>query len=103
MLDLRNTASQGLVAFSGKITAEVPVSISIYGIAQIVKRELGPCTVNVRIFQPTGNGTKVEMVSDKKLRDFGVMGRPRPVEPDKVTLLFDYDYPLLDCPLLMAN
>ena len=38
-----------------------------------------------------------------KLKDFGFLGTLPPDEPEKFTLFYDYDYPLMDCPLLMAN
>lgn len=43
------------------------------------------------------------MTSSMKLKDFGFLGTLPPDEPEKLTLFFDYDYPLMDCPLLMAN
>ena len=87
----------------GRISAQVPSNISIYGITLIVKRELGPCTLNIRIFQSKENGEKQEMECSMKLKDFGFLGTLPPDEPQQVTLYYDYDYPLLDCPLLMAN
>ena len=87
----------------GYISAQVPSSISIYGISLIVKRELGPCTLNIRIYQQKERGAKQEMDPSMKISQFGYAGTLPPDEPEPVTLLYDYDYPFLDCPLLMAN
>lgn len=38
-----------------------------------------------------------------KLKDFGFLGTLPSDESDKLTSFYDYDYPLMDCPLLMAN
>ena len=45
------------------------------------------------------------MASGMKLKDFGFLGTLPPDEPEKLSFLYDYDYdyPLMDCPLLMAN
>lgn len=104
MLHLRSISFQDLTLMPGHISAQVPSSITIYGLSLIVKRELGPCTLNIRIYQPKDEGReKEEMNTSKKLTDFGFVGTLPPDEPEPVTLLYDYDYPLLDDPLLMAN
>jgi len=103
MLDLRSIAFQEVTSMPGHISAQVPSNITLYGISLIVKRELGPCTLNIRIYQNKENGEKKELDSTRKLKEFGFVGTLPPEEPEPVTLLYDYDYPLLDCPLLMAN
>lgn len=103
MLDLRGLPFQNITSLPGQISAQVPCNISIYGISLIVKRELGPCTLNIRIYQPRETGDKEEMEASMKLRDFGYVGTLPPHEPQPVTLFYDYDYPMLDCPLLMAD
>ncbi|KAM7442805.1 hypothetical protein ABFA07_008272 [Porites harrisoni] len=103
MLDLRGLPFQNITSLPGQISAQVPSNISIYGISLIVKRELGPCTLNIRIYQPRETGDKEEMEASMKLRDFGYVGTLPPHEPQPVTLFYDYDYPMLDCPLLMAD
>ncbi|XP_022791889.1 uncharacterized protein LOC111331113 [Stylophora pistillata] len=103
VLDLHSISLQDVTSIPGYISSQVPSNISIYGVTLIVKRELGPCTLNIRIFQSNKNGEKQEMESSKKLRDFGFLGNLPPDEPQQVTLYYDYDYPFLDCPLLMAN
>ena len=103
MLDLRGLPFQNITSLPGQISAQVPSNISIYGISLIVKRELGPCTLNIRIYQPRETGDKEEMEASMKLRDFGYVGTLPPHEPQPVTLIYDYDYPMLDCPLLMAD
>lgn len=103
MLDLRGLPFQNITSLPGQISAQVPSNISIYGISLIVKRELGPCTLNIRIYQPRETGDKEEMEASMKLRDFGYVGTLPPHEPKPVTLFYDYDYPMLDCPLLMAD
>ena len=103
MLDLRGLPFQNITSLPGQISAQVPSHISIYGISLIVKRELGPCTLNIRIYQPKETGDKEEMEASMKLRDFGYAGTLSPQEPQPVTLFYDYDYPMLDCPLLMAD
>ena len=50
-----------------------------------------------RAGRKTGNGVNM------KLKDFGFLGTLPPDEPEKLTLFYDYDYPLMDYPLLMAN
>lgn len=103
VLDLHSVSLQDVTSIPGYISAQVPSNISIYGITLIVKRELGPCTLNIRIFQSNENGEKQEMESSKKLKDFGFLGTLPPDEPRQLMLYYDYDYPFLDCPLLMAN
>lgn len=103
MLDLRGLPFQNITSLPGQISAQVPSNISIYGISLIVKRELGPCTLNIRIYQPRETGDKEKMEASMKLRDFGYVGTLPPHEPQPVTLFYDYDYPMLDCPLLMAD
>lgn len=103
MLHLRSISFQDMTLMPGHISEQVPSNITIYGISLIVKRELGPCTLNIRIYQPKDEGEKEEMNTSKKLTDFGFVGTLPPDEPEPVTLLYDYDYPLLDDPLLMAN
>ena len=103
MLGLRSIPFQNVGAIPGQISAQVPSSITIYGISLIVKRELGPCTLNIRIYQRNETGEKEEMAANIKLMDMGFLGTLPPNEPEHLTLFYDYDYPLLDCPLLMAN
>ena len=43
------------------------------------------------------------MTSSMKLKDFGFLGTLPPDEPEKLTLFYDYDYPLMDCPLLLPS
>ena len=102
MLDLRSICFQDVTTIPGHISAQVPSNISIYGITLIVKRELGPCTLNIRIYQ-SKEKEKQPMESNMKLKDFGYLGTLPPDEPEKLTLFYDYDYPLMDCPLLLAN
>lgn len=102
MLSLRSICFQDVTTIPGYIDVQVPSNISIYGITLIVKRELGPCTLNIRIYQSKERENQ-EMESSMKLKDFGFLGTLPPDEPEQVTLFYDYDYPLLDCPLLMAN
>lgn len=103
MLDLCSISFQDVTSIPGHISVQVPSNISVYGITLIVKRELGPCTLNIRIYQSKEREEKQEMASSMKLRDFGFLGTLPPDEPEKLTLFYDYDYPLMDCPLLMAN
>ncbi len=102
MLSLRSICFQDVTTIPGHIEVQVPSNISIYGITLIVKRELGACALNIRIYQ-TRERENQEMDSSMKLKDFGFLGTLPPDEPEQVTLFYDYDYPLLDCPLLMAN
>lgn len=102
MLDLRSICFQDVTTIPGHISAQVPSNISIYGITLIVKRELGPCTLNIRIYQSKEKENQ-PMESNMKLKDFGFLGTLPPDEPEKLTLFYDYDYPLMDCPLLLAN
>ena len=102
MLDLHSISFQDVTAIPGHISVQVPSNISIYGITLIVKRELGPCTLNIRIYQ-SKECENQEMESSMKLKDFGFLGTLPPDDPEKLTLFYDYDYPLMDCPLLMAN
>ena len=103
MLDLCSISFQDVTSVPSPISVQVPANISIYGITLIVKRELGPCTLNIKIYQSKEREQKQEMTSSMKLKDFGFLGTLPPDEPEKLTLFFDYDYPLMDCPLLMAN
>ena len=103
MLDLCSISFQDITSIPGPVSVQVPSNISIYGITLIVKRELGPCTLNIRIYQSKEREEKQEMTSSMKLKEFGFLGTLPPDEPEKLTLFYDYDYPLMDCPLLMAN
>ena len=103
MLDLCSISFQDVTSLPSPISVQVPSNISVYGITLIVKRELGPCTLNIRIYQSKEQDEKQEMASGMKLKDFGFLGKLPPDEPEKLTLFYDYDYPLMDCPLLMAN
>lgn len=58
MLDLRSSSFQNLTTMPGCISSKVPSNISIYGISLIVKRELGPCALNVRIYHQKEEGTR---------------------------------------------
>ena len=103
MLDLRSIPVQEVTTMPGRISTQVPSNITVYGISLIVKRELGPCTLNIRIYQPKEKEGREEMAPRMKLSEFGFVGTLPPEEPEPLTLMYDYDYPLLDCPLLMAN
>lgn len=103
MLDLCSISMQDVTSIPSPISVQVPSNISVYGITLIVKRELGPCTLNIRIYQSKEREEKQELASSMKLKDFGFLGTLPPEEPEKITLFYDYDYPLMDCPLLMAN
>ena len=103
MLDLCSISLQDVTSIHCPISVQVPSNISVYGITLIVKRELGPCTLNIRIYQSKEREGKQEMLSSMKLKDFGFLGTLPPDEPEKLTLIYDNDYPLMDCPLLMAN
>lgn len=103
MLDLRSSSFQNLTTMPGCISSKVPSNISIYGISLIVKRELGPCALNVRIYHQKEEGTPEEMEPSWKLAEIGFPGTMPPEEPQPLMLLYDYDYPFLDCPILMAN
>lgn len=103
MLDLRSSSFQNLTTMPGCISSKVPSNISIYGISLIVKRELGPCALNVRIYHQKEEGTPEEMEPSWKLAEIGFVGTMPPEEPQPLMLLYDYDYPFLDCPILMAN
>ncbi|XP_067035950.1 uncharacterized protein [Acropora muricata] len=103
MLDLRSSSFQNLTTMPGSISSKVPSNISIYGISMIVKRELGPCAFNVRIYHQKEEGTPEEMEPSWKLAEIGFVGTMPPEEPQPLMLLYDYDYPFLDCPILMAN
>lgn len=103
MLDLRSLSFQNLTSLTGHISSQVPSNISIYGISLIVKKELGPCALNIRIYHQKDGETSEEMDPNKKLTDFGFVGTLPPDEPQPLILLYDYDYPFLDCPILMAN
>ena len=103
MLDLCSISLQDVTSIPGPISVQVPSNISVNGITLIVKRELGPCTLNIRIYQSKEREGKQEIMSSMKLNDFGFLGALPPDEPEKLTLFYDYDYPLMDCPLLMAN
>jgi len=96
MLDLCSISFQDVTSIPSPISAQVPANISIYEITLIVKREL-------EIYQSKERKEKQEMTSSMKLKDFGFLGTLPPDEPEKFTLFYDYDYPLMDCPLLMAN
>lgn len=103
MLDLRSLSFQNWTSLTGHISSQVPSNISIYGISLIVKKELGPCALNIRIYHQKDGETTEEMDPNKKLTDFGFVGTLPPDEPQPLILLYDYDYPFLDCPILMAN
>ena len=103
MLALCSISFQEVTSLPSPISVQVPSNISVYGVTLIVKRELGPCTLNIRIYQSKEREEKQEIVSSMKLKDFGFLGTLPPEEREKLTLFNDYDYPLVDYPLLMAN
>ena len=85
------------------ISVQVPSNISAYGIMLIDKLEQGPCTLNMKIYQSKEREQKQEMASSMKLKDFGFLRTFLPEELEKLTLFYDYAYPLMDCSLLMGN
>ena len=103
MLDLCSISFQEVTSLPSPISVQVPSNISVYGVTLIVKRELGPCTLDIIIYQSKEREEKQEMASSMKLKDFGFLGTLPPEEREKLTLFYDYDCPLMDCPLLMAN
>lgn len=43
------------------------------------------------------------LIQEKKLSDYGFSGTIPSDPPEQASLLYDYEYPFLDCPLLMAD
>ena len=94
---------QDIKGFPESFCVEVQSETSIYGVSRLVKKELGPCVMNITIYRPRDGGEKELLSPEKKLSDYGFCGSLPPEPPEKVTLMYDYVYPFLDCPLLMAD
>lgn len=95
---IKGTQKNSLI---GQFTFDVGPDISIYGIQRMVKAELGGSAIGIRIIR--GN-RKVEVLDHMKtLEDYGYRGSTVVDRPEVVELFYDYDYPRLDCPLLLAN
>ena len=97
MQDLCSITFQDITSIPGPVSVQVPSNISIYGIKMIVKR------VNIRIDQSKEPEEKQEMTASMKLKEFGFLGTLPPDEPEKLTLFYDYDYPLMDSPIEFAE
>ena len=102
-LDLAWLVSLENPSHSQNLFITVHSETSIYGVSRLVKKELGHCVVNVTIHRFVEGGTTVLLGPEKKLTDFGFSGTSPPDPPEEVSLLYDYEYPFLDCPLLMAD
>ena len=94
ILVLCSISLQNVISIPGPISVQVPSNVSVYGIMLIVKRELGPWALNIRIYQSKEREEKQEMASSMKLKDFGFLRTLPPDEPEKLTLFYDYTYPL---------
>ena len=79
----------------------VHAHLPIYGITQIVSEQLGDIQLAIKIYrdQIAAGCMRPEMT----LADYGFHGNSDPDEPENVTLYYDYDVPIIDCPILLAD
>lgn len=95
---IKGTQKNSLI---GQFTFDVEPDVSIYGIQRMIKAELGGSAICVRILR---RNRKFEVLDHMKtLEDYGYKGSALVDRPEVVELFYDYDYPKLDCPLLLAN
>lgn len=84
-------------AFITIVHAHLPV----YGITQIVSEQIGDIQLAIKIYRDqVATGC---MRPEMTLADYGFQGNSDPDEPENVLLYYDYDLPIIDCPILLAD
>ena len=88
--------------FHGHFHQKVSTSRSVYGISRIIQRHLGALTINLTVSTGNALGSNEVMDPYKTLEDYGFNGALENETLPEIILFYDFQYPLLDCPIISA-
>lgn len=90
-------------SFYGHFQAKLSTSMSVYSVTKLILRELGSSATNITVSTGNALGSYETMDEDKRLEDYGFAGALDNETLPEHTLFYDFDYPLMNCPIMSAD